>query len=101
MDDATLTQAAKKALEALMEARTTGYNLPGRIMDEAIIELREALDGGVYRCHADVFDDEVPDACVLDTGDHNDCMYARKHGMEARKFCGSWKPLKRVDVWTR
>jgi len=33
------------------------------------------------------------DDCVLDLGRVSDCVYAIKHGTDARKHCGEWKPV--------
>lgn len=42
-------------------------------------------------------DDEYGDDCVLDIGRPQDCVYARKHGANARDYCGEWRP---VTVYT-
>jgi hypothetical protein len=47
-----------------------------------------------YACHIDLEEGIAPDACVLDTGRPEDCVYARKYGDNAREHCGEWKPIK-------
>jgi len=54
-------------------------------------------ESGEYRCYADIFDDEEPDGCVLDGGNPDDCMYARRYGGKAREVCGQWKLHKKED----
>lgn len=53
-------------------------------------------DGAVkYGCHIDLPEGEY-DACVLDEGDPENCVYASRYGEEGRKKCGEWKPVKVV-----
>jgi len=46
-----------------------------------------------FGCHIDLSPGEKPDACVLDTGKHADCFYAKRFGQAAREKCGEWKPI--------
>jgi hypothetical protein len=50
-----------------------------------------------HRCHADIDDLSGPDSCVLDGGNPDDCMYARRFGKNAREHCGEWKPFIRKE----
>jgi hypothetical protein len=44
-----------------------------------------------YACHLDVEEGQKPDECVINTGKHHDCVYAKKYGDKGRDFCGEWK----------
>lgn len=49
-----------------------------------------------YGCHIDLPEGQH-DNCVLDGGNRDDCIYARKYGEEGRNKCGEWKPVKIVE----
>lgn len=44
-----------------------------------------------FGCHCDLNPGEEPDDCVVNTGEHDDCVYARK-GMKP-EACPYWKPI--------
>ena len=46
-----------------------------------------------FMCHMDLDEGMSPDSCVLDGGDINDCVYAKRYGLEAKTKCGEWKPI--------
>jgi hypothetical protein len=51
----------------------------------------KVLDNLKYGCHVDLepYDDMIPDDCVIDSGDVDDCVYA-KRGM-VKEQCEYWK----------
>lgn len=49
-----------------------------------------------HGCHIDLPDGQHYN-CVLDGGNRDDCIYARKYGEEGRNKCGEWKPVKIVE----
>jgi hypothetical protein len=44
-----------------------------------------------YGCHADLFDGEEPDDCVIGTMNHADCVFASRH--DRREECRYWQPV--------
>lgn len=44
-----------------------------------------------YGCHCDLESGMTPDACVIDDGRRDDCVYARRH--ERKEQCIYWKPI--------
>lgn len=57
---------------------------------------QEMKNGKVYGCHVDLTNDDEPDGCVVDTGDHGDCIYGfTPSGRERRSkwTCKHWKPV--------
>jgi hypothetical protein len=60
------------------------------ILDAALAEPVE------HRCHLEIEtmpDGFEPDGCVLDGGNPDHCMYAKRYGDKAREHCGEWKPF--------
>ena len=47
-----------------------------------------------YGCHCDLEPGQQPDGCMLDGGDYEDCIYAKK-GMK-KEDCKHWKPIEAV-----
>mgnify|MGYP003349255732 CR=1 FL=1 len=55
------------------------------------------LTGDVrYGCHCDVFDDDEPDECVIQSGRIEDCHYARTRKYTAPEQCPEWRPIKKA-----
>lgn len=46
-----------------------------------------------FGCHIDLFDDDEPDECVIDTGDYENCVCA-KEGMK-KEDCKYWQEIKK------
>lgn len=58
-------------------------------------------NGKAYGCHVDLGPNEEPDGCVVDYGDHADCIYAttKTGGKRRSKWgCPFWKPIKKEEV---
>lgn len=45
-----------------------------------------------FGCYCDLDPGKKPDACVLDNGDYEDCIYAKK-GMK-KETCAYWREIK-------
>ena len=56
---------------------------------DAVKQMATKLDQVKYGCHVDLYDVEQPDDCVIDSGRHNDCIYA-KEGMR-KEQCEYWR----------
>jgi len=54
-------------------------------------KLAQQAQGIRYGCHADLFDDDEPDECVITTGHHADCIFATRVG--TREACQYWQPI--------
>lgn len=54
-------------------------------------KIAEQARGVKYGCHADLDPGQEPDACVKDTGDDHDCIYASRH--RTREGCRYWQPI--------
>ena len=89
-DNITLPRADAEQIRAAL--------VSGEKLFAALTALDAALTEPVeYRCHADIDDLSGPDSCVLDGGNPDDCMYARRFGKNARERCGEWKPFVRKE----
>jgi hypothetical protein len=68
---------------------------------EELAALEAALAEPVeHRCHLEIEvmpDGFEPDGCVLDGGNPDHCMYAKRYGDKAREHCGEWKPFIRKE----
>lgn len=56
---------------------------------DAVKQMATKLDQVKYGCHVDLYDVEQPDDCVIDSGRHHDCIYAKK-GMR-KEQCKYWR----------
>jgi hypothetical protein len=96
-DNITLRRAAEQARDALnriLDCEQSCECLDRRTLAALDAALAEPVE---YRCHADIDDLSGPDSCVLDGGNPDDCMYARRFGKNAREHCGEWKPFIRKE----
>ena len=46
---------------------------------------------GVYGCHVDLYDDQTPDDCVINTGETWACIFADKDMLPCE--CEHWKKI--------
>jgi hypothetical protein len=53
---------------------------------DAVKQMAKKLDQVKYGCHVEIYDGMEPDECVIDTGDFDDCIYA-KEGMRKEQCC--------------
>lgn len=100
--DCTACDVADKRL-ALNAYMQSVCNLVGSDRDWAVYQYAQKQVSAVeatkeYACFIDLEEGQKPDSCVLDGGVIDHCFYARKHGIEARKHCGEWKPVKFAAV---
>lgn len=78
--------AYTEACEGMLNATNAGQ----------VVKAKEVLEQTKhdYACHIDLEPGQEPDQCVLDIdGVGNYCYYVHKHGTDARKYCGEWKPV--------
>lgn len=59
--------------------------------EEIEIKERKNVRHGCY-CDIETLVNPIPDGCVIDTGDYQDCIYA-KEGMK-KEDCKYWQPIK-------
>ncbi len=93
MSNITLPRAEA---EQIRQALASGKKLFAAIaaLDAALAEPVE------HRCHLEIEvmpDGFEPDGCVLDGGNPDHCMYAKRYGDKAREHCGEWKPFIRKE----
>ena len=53
---------------------------------DAVKQMATKLDQVKYGCHVEIYQGVEPDECVIDTGDFDDCIYA-KEGMRKEQCC--------------
>ena len=53
---------------------------------DAVKQMATKLDQVKYGCHVEICQGVEPDECVIDTGDFDDCIYA-KEGMRKEQCC--------------
>jgi hypothetical protein len=88
-DTITLSRADAEQIRAALAS--------GKKLFAALDALRAALaepEPVEYRCAGG---DRMGFVCVLDGGNPDDCMYARRFGKNARERCGEWKPFIRKE----
>lgn len=88
-----LQKAAQQTPEALIASSGSVNNDVSTKVLNAPDTLRETSAEPTHGCHIDLPEGEY-DACVLDAGNRDDCVYARKYGSKAKEKCGEWKPIK-------
>jgi hypothetical protein len=103
-DNITLPRDVAERLLLLRELASEYPPGTGLISPEeraALAALEAALAEPVeYRCHIEIEvmpDGFEPDGCVLDGGNPDHCIYAKRYGDKAREHCGEWKPFIRKE----
>lgn len=83
---------------AYLRAKTDGEmdaDLPVDLPDKNLTLQSSVLPVKPHACHCDLEPGQAPEACVFDTGEHNNCFYARvllRKG-NTKDDCDYWKPI--------
>lgn len=58
------------------------------------VEPAKYRDSPKYGCHCDLEDHMEPDGCVIDIGNLNDCVYAKRY--KSKEQCQYWRTIQIV-----
>lgn len=84
-----LPQRQDSLQEQLSDLRVIANRLGMYDAADAIAQIHGNVGIVIYGCHLDLEDGQEPDDCVIDSGRHSDCTYA-KPGMR-REQCPYWR----------
>jgi hypothetical protein len=92
----SLPQSQDSASEQLARLIQVANRLGLYDAADAVKQMAGNLDELAYGCHVDLEPGDMPDGCVIDTGNLRDCIYA-KEGMR-KEQCEYWRIVTTAPV---